>query len=62
MSPSSLRQANVAGKWAASRRLYFTGAAIALLLDTLMPGWHSRLAEGGWSMQGADGGYKVKFG
>ncbi len=41
----SLEKANVAGKWAISRRFYFTGAAIALRLDALMPGWHGRLAD-----------------
>lgn len=42
----TLRQCNVAGKWAAYRRFYATGAALALLLDVLSPDWHLRMAEG----------------
>jgi hypothetical protein len=48
---STLEQCNIAGKWAASKRFYATGAAIALLLDRLMPIWHKRLAEGGHTLQ-----------
>lgn len=46
-----LEQMNIGGKWAASARFYFTGAAIGLLLDALMPGWQARLAEGGHALQ-----------
>jgi len=42
-----LRQANVSGKWASYRRFYFTGAAIALVLDRLLPDWQDLLAQGG---------------
>jgi hypothetical protein len=37
-----LRTCNVGGKWAAYRRFYFTGAATALLLDRVSPGWQVR--------------------
>lgn len=46
-----LDRSNVAGKWAALRRFYSSGAAIALLLDVLTPGWHGRLAGGGQTLQ-----------
>lgn len=46
-----LEQMNVGGKWAASARFYFTGAAIGLLLDALLPDWQARLAEGGHTLQ-----------
>lgn len=46
-----LEKANVAGEWAASRRFYSSGAAIALLLDILVPGWHGKLAAGGRTLQ-----------
>ena len=46
----TLRQSNVAGKWAAYRRFYATGAAMALLLDVLAPDWHQRLTEGKYTL------------
>ena len=43
---------NRGGRHAAYRRLYDTGAAQAVLLDQLRPGWQARLAEsGGASLQ-----------
>jgi hypothetical protein len=47
----TLSQCNAAGKWAAYRRFYATGAAMALLLDILAPDWHRRLAEGKHTLQ-----------
>ena len=47
----TLSQSNVAGRWAAYRRFYATGAALALLLDVLAPGWHQRIAEGKHTLQ-----------
>lgn len=46
-----LEKANIAGKWAAMRRFYSSGSAIALVLDVLMPDWHGRLAGGGQTLQ-----------
>lgn len=49
---SLLGECNLAGKWAAYRRFYMTGAVIALLLDRLSPGWHNHFANGGTTLQG----------
>lgn len=47
-----LLEANVGGRWASNRRFYYTGAAVALLLDRLLPGWQERFARGGLTLQG----------
>lgn len=49
--PPQLAQCNIGGKWAAYRRFYFTGAAIALLLDRLSSGWQSGFAAGDATLQ-----------
>lgn len=46
-----LENCNCGGRWAGNRRFYFTGAAIALLLDRLAPGWQERFARGGTTLQ-----------
>lgn len=48
---AALGQCNRGGKWAAYRRFYMTGAAIALLLDRHRPGWQGRFAAGGVALQ-----------
>ncbi|MFZ5828115.1 MAG: hypothetical protein ACOY94_27740 [Bacillota bacterium] len=42
---------NRGGKWASYQRYYYSGAALALLLDRLSPGWPERFAAGGKSLQ-----------
>lgn len=42
---------NVGGRHAAYRRFYDTGAAQALVLDRMAPGWQARLAAVGGSLQ-----------
>ncbi len=42
-----LLRSNIGGNGAGYRRFYYTGAAIALLLDRTSRTWQSRLAEGG---------------
>lgn len=46
-----LREASLGGKWAAWQRFYYSGAAQALLLDRLLPGWQERLMQGGQTLQ-----------
>ncbi|HWI53028.1 MAG TPA: hypothetical protein VNT01_12890 [Symbiobacteriaceae bacterium] len=46
-----LSECSIGGKWAGNRRFYYTGAAIALLLDRLAPGWHQSFAHGQGSLQ-----------
>lgn len=41
-----LRAANRAGRWAGYMRFYGTGAAMAVLLDVLQPGWKCSLGAG----------------
>lgn len=43
---------NRGGRWAAYQRFYYTGAALALLLDQRLPGWQERFAAGGVTLQG----------
>ncbi|MFZ5816596.1 MAG: hypothetical protein ACOY93_15060, partial [Bacillota bacterium] len=40
------------GKWAGYQRFYYTGAALALILDRLMAGWQERFARGGATLEG----------
>jgi len=46
-----LLTSNVGGSGAGYRRFYFTGAAIALLLDKNLPGWQLRFAEVGKTLR-----------
>lgn len=46
-----LRTYNQGGRHAAYRRFYDTGAAQALLLDRLAPGWQARVGAAGGSLQ-----------
>lgn len=46
-----LRESNLGGSGAAYRRFYWTGAAIAMLLDDRLPHWHRPFAQGRLSLQ-----------
>lgn len=46
-----LLKSNIGGNGAAYRRFYYTGAAIAVLLDRISHAWQLRLAEGGRTLR-----------